>query len=43
MWKGYILEIYSRALERRLTFKSQGEKNTRMENTLCNRKTGALF
>lgn len=31
MWKGYILEIYSRDLERRLTFKSQGEKNTKME------------
>lgn len=31
MWKGYILEIYSRDLEHRLTFKSQGEKNTKME------------
>lgn len=29
MWKGYILEIFSRDLE--LTFKSQGEKNTKME------------
>lgn len=29
--KGYILGIYSRDLERRLTFKSQGEKNTKME------------
>lgn len=31
MYESCILEIYSRDLECRLTFKSQGEKNTKME------------